>query len=292
MLYISAFFFLTFLSAIRDIITKKILKHSDPDVMAGITGLLISFCLLPFILYEWIKETIFSWSFLFVLTLWGSLYFAGKFFSFTSYKLGDISYITPLKWLVTVFSIFTAFLLFGEIPTIYWFIGIFFIFIGIYVLGFKKSTGFFWPFIHLFTDRASQIYLIAVLCYGFTVAIDKWGIALSTPLFWVFCMNLILFLWTSKKVFSERSSFLREVSPYMGRFLVGTFLQAIVLLSQAYLIQKIPVSYISAFKWASIIFVVFLGGYIFQEKDLKKRVFASCIVLLGIFIIILSEVQI
>lgn len=102
-------------------------------------------------------------------------------------------------------------------------------------------------------------------------------------------MNLVLFLGSFRKVIRERYNFLSEVSPYMGRFLLGTFFQSVVLVSQAYLIQKIPVSYISAFKAASVIVVVVLGGYIFQEKDLKKRIFAASIVLLGVFIIIFSE---
>jgi bacterial/archaeal transporter family protein len=292
MLYLFAFFSLTVLWAFRDIITKKILKHSDPDVMAGITGLLIAVSMLPFLIFQGIPETVFSWSFLTALILGWACYFGGKYLSFTSYKLGDISYITPLKGLTTVFSIFTAFLIFGQIPSIWGFIGIIFIFIGTYTLGFKKNIWFFGPIRHLFTEKSSQIYLMAVFFYGFSIPIDKWWVEASTPFFWVFCMNLVLFLWTFKKVVRERKVFLKEVSPYMGRFFLWTFLQILNLLSYLYCIERMPVSYVSGFKTASIIFVVLIGGYIFQEKDLRKRSFASLIVFLGLLCIIFSEVAI
>jgi uncharacterized membrane protein len=44
----------------------------------------------------------------------GIFYYFGKFFNFTALSLGDISYITPMKGLVSIAVIFSSLLLLGE----------------------------------------------------------------------------------------------------------------------------------------------------------------------------------
>ncbi len=95
MIYVIAFFFLSFLNAWKDIFIKKTVKHVDANVLAGIVSLVSALLLVPPLFHTGIPVLApgFWWVFIFGAIL----YYGGKFFAFNALKHGEISYITPLK---------------------------------------------------------------------------------------------------------------------------------------------------------------------------------------------------
>lgn len=96
LIYLYAFFVLTFLNAFKDIFTKQSLKSLDAGVMTGICSLALIVVTLPFLIRDGIPDHI-EPSFLFIVAGGGVFYYFGKYFNFQALSLGDISLISPLK---------------------------------------------------------------------------------------------------------------------------------------------------------------------------------------------------
>lgn len=284
MIFLFAFLSLTLGCAVRDLATKNALKWVDADVMAGCVGLWISVLLFPYVVWKGIPslDPITFWA----IALNSLLYFSGKYFNFVALKMGDLSYITPLKWIVTISIILTELIVFWVLPGVFWILWVFLVFAGVYVLNIKeKKNGVFGPVLHLFTDRASQLYLITVVCYSFTSVLDKVIVLDSYPVFWIFLSNLLLFGLSLKKILSVKTEALAQIIDKRVPFFASMFLNGFTQVSQMYVVSQIFVSYTSAFKAASSLLAVFLWGYFLQEKNISIKLVWAIIIFLGIILI-------
>lgn len=284
MIFLFAFLSLTLGCAVRDLATKNALKGVDADVMAWCVGLGISLILFPYVLWKWIPslDPITFWA----IALNSLLYFSGKYFNFVALKMGDLSYITPLKGIVTLSVILTELIIFWVLPSAFWIIGVFLVFAGVYILNIKeKKSGVFGPVLHLFTDRASQLYLITVVCYSFTSVLDKVIVLDSYPVFWIFLSNLLLFTLSLKKIICVKTQALAQIIDKRVPFFMSMFLNGFTQVSQMYVVSQILVSYTSAFKAASSLLAVLLWGYFLQEKNIAAKLVGAIVIFLGILLI-------
>jgi drug/metabolite transporter (DMT)-like permease len=288
MIFLEAFFFLTILCAVRDIATKHSLKSIDPDVLAWYTALGIFLITFPIALSVWLPN--FSWELLGISIFTWMLYFSFKFLSFTAFSLWDISYISPLRGLVTVFSIIPEFLILWNIPNkvgIFWVI---LIALWAYIIAIKsKKDSVFEPIRRLFTDKASQLMFIVVIIASFTLTFDKIGVGLSTPYFWISTMQLFIFLFSLKGMLKKSRTTLPLIKKNAASFFTTLFLNSITLIFQMHLVQYMYVSYVSAFKSSSNIVTVIFGWLVFKEKNLKIRTIGTLVMTVWIIIISFSD---
>ncbi len=282
MILLYAFFVLTFLNAFKDIAIKKWLQNLSPGAMTGITSFTLILVSIPFIVQEGIPSHIDSW-FLWVVLGGGIFYYFGKFFNFTALSLGDISYITPMKGLVSIAVIFSSLLLLGEGVTLGGWLGIFLIFLGTYFLALEKThTHIFAPIRALWTNAGSKMYLISVLMYGFTVTFDRMGVQGSSIWIWTFLMNFIMFVMSSRDLYSERKTIRQDMRKYWKVLFFILSLHVFVYVSQMWIVSQVIAPYTSGFKAASALFAVIFGGWFFKEKDIMKRFIAAMIILIGV----------
>lgn len=288
MIFLEAFFFLTVLCAVRDIATKHSLKSIDPDVLAWYTALGIFLVTFPITLYVGLPN--FSWELLGISVFTWMLYFSFKFLSFTAFSLWDISYISPLRGLVTVFSLVPEFLILWNIPNKVGIFGVTLIALGAYIIAIKsKKDSFFEPIRRLFTDKASQLMFIVIIIASFTLTFDKIGVGLSTPYFWISTMQLFIFLFSLKGMIQKSKSTFPLIQKSVTSFSTTILLNSVTLIFQMHLVQYMYVSYVSAFKSSSNIVTVIFWGLFFKEKNLKIRTIGTLTMTLGIVIISFSD---
>ncbi len=284
MIFLFAFFSLTLWCAVRDLATKNALKGVDADVLAWFVGLGISLLLLPYVIYTGIPSLapITFWA----IALNSVLYFSGKYFNFVALKMGDLSYIAPLKGIVTISIILTELIVFQVLPTVYGILWVFLIFAGVYILNIKeKKSGIFWPVKHLFTDKASQLYLITVLCYSFTSVLDKVIVLDSYPVFWICLSNFLLFSLSLRKILSVKHQALAQIYEKRKPFAMSMVLNGFTQVSQMYVVSQILVSYTSAFKASSSLLAVLLWGYFLQEKNIAAKLLWALVIFTWIVLI-------
>lgn len=254
--------------------------------MTGIASLAIIIVTLPFLIHEGVPSHIEYSSFIWIVLGGGLFYYFGKYFNFQSLSLGDISLISPMKWLVTIATVFSSMLLLGEFVNLWGFLGIMLTIGGTYFLAVEKwHTRFIEPIRALFTNPGSRMFLIAVCFYGFTVTFDRMGIHASSIWFWSFLMNMIVFMMSIRDLYKYRKTLQKNLKIEYKALLLVIILHIWIYFSQMYIVSEVIAPYTSAFKSASALFTVMLGGWFFQEKHLLQRFLWACIILFGIILI-------
>jgi|SaaInlStandDraft_5_1057022.scaffolds.fasta_scaffold02138_6 uncharacterized membrane protein len=287
MYFLIAWVLLSFVNSIKEIFIKHSLNKVDSKLLVWVMSLFSSLLMLPFVIREWIPEL--TNKFYIAFFFWWVIYFIWKFFYFEALKNWEISFISPLKWLVTVNVIFTSWLLLGEVPSFVWLMWMILAIVWVYILSIQKwHVKIIDPIKHLFTDKWSKLYLITALAYWFTVTIDKIGVLETSPFFWWFCMNMFLFFVTIPyllKNLAKSKNFLINNYKILSWLVI---LHASIYIWQMYVIQNILASYTSAFKSSSALFTVIIWWIFFKEKDLKKKFFSALLIVLWIVLIIFS----
>ncbi len=254
--------------------------------MTGICSLAIIVVTLPFLIREGIPSHIEYSSFIWIVLGGWLFYYFGKYFNFQSLSLGDISLIAPMKWLVTLAAVLSSILLLGEWVNIYGFLGILLTLTGTYYLAVEKShIRFSDPIRALYADPGARMFLIALCFYWFTVTFDRMGIHASSIWLWAFLMNLTVFLMSIRDIYRHRKTLKKNLKTQYKALLSLVILHIWIYLSQMYIVSEVIAPYTSAFKSASALFAVILGGWFFQEKHLLQRFLWACIILFGIILI-------
>lgn len=274
--------------SIKGMFQKINLKDINSNTLIFVLSWLSTLFWIPFIITMWIPDI--SLKLILVFVLWSILFYIWKLFHFKALQIEDISYISPLMWLVTVWVVFLWMLFLNEVPSVYWITWIGFILIWVYFLNLQKyHTRFFEPIKHLYTNKWSQLFLITVICYSFTNIFDKIWVAESYPIFWIFLMNLSLFVISSfklNKTFKKDILFFKKHSV----LLLITFLFYVLgHITQMTAIQYIFIWYMSAIKTASLLFTIILWGIFFKEKDILKKFIYWLIIVMGLIFIYLGK---
>jgi drug/metabolite transporter (DMT)-like permease len=157
------------------------------------------------------------------------------------------------------------------------------IIIGTYIIGMEKwNITLFAPFISLWKNPASRIYLVSIVCYGFVVTIDQIWVRQSSFWFWTFCMNIAVVMFCLPSMIQNRRDFIENVRSSYFALWWATVLHALVYGVQIYLLAYIQAPYLSAFKTSSALFSVILGGWFFRESHLLKRTLGALLITIGI----------
>ncbi len=194
-------------------------------------------------------------------------------------KHGDISAGIPMLSFTPAFMIATSFFILGEFPNFFGITGILLVTAGAYLLTTRKKA-----FELLRKETSPKIFLLISFIWSITANLDKLGTKLSTPEFYITCVSLFIALFLSP--FVLRKSLLYQIKTN-AKFLssIGV-VNALMLLAQMNALLLANASYVIATKRLSTVFSTIFGGKFFKEKDLKKRSFASIIMFLGVFLIL------
>lgn len=285
-IYLYAFFVLWFLNSFKDIAIKHSLKKIDTWVLAGLNALFIVIFSLPFLYFEWIPSE-FSPNFIWVLLFWWVFYYFWKYFNFTALSLGDISLISPMKWLVTISVVLTSFLLLWESVSFLWWCWIFLVIIWTYLLAIEKThTNIFSPVKALWTNKWSRMYLICIFFYWFTVTLDRMWVLWSSIWFWSVCMNLFVLIFCIPDLYKNRKNIFHKLKEVYFSFFAILVLHFIVYISQMYIVSQILAPYTSLFKTSSALFAVLIWWRFFKEKWLVKRFISSIIILMWVSLVL------
>lgn len=223
-----------------------------------------------------------------LLIIWILLYPLQAYFYYKSLKEGELSYVLPLMSTIPIFTIFSAWVLIGELPSTLGFLGIFLIVTGIYSLNMRPNTKFYSPITHLFHDRPSLFMIINCVCLAIGSTLDKVAIKASNPLFYAFINTLgasiILFLIAQ---ITARHFFPEIKKNFKGFSIVGT-LQAFAFITYVIALTTGIVPYVLAIKSSAAIIGTVWGFILLKESLSKNKITALVLIAFGILFIGLS----
>jgi len=273
-------------NAIFNFTIKKIMKDVDPFILLTWTYLFGGCVLSLFVFSQGVPEI--GPSFiptLCIIIIMGIVSLSLYFFSI---KITDISLCIPMLSFTPVFLILTSSIILNETPSIIGIIGICCIVIGAYLISYSRYNGVLYPFRAMTNHKGVAFMLIVALLFAVGVNFDKILVMQSDPIFSAAITFLafgISFLLISVIKFRSINLIKRQnVIPFL---FTGIILAVEALtINYAYTLAIVP--YVISVKRISILFTVLMGGILLNEQDLKRRLLASSVMVLGAVIIAFS----
>ena len=200
----------------------------------------------------------------------------GNYFIIKALALGELSTLAPINSYKPVVALFIGVFLLNEIPTLKAIIGIILIIIGTYFVIFTSGK----------INKKALVYRILALIFSASEAIVIKKILLLTSVTEAFI------LWAlSGLIFSLIFLLLSKNKPQIKSYKYQLLLilsVGIMQYSTNFVFSKINVAYALALFQLSTILSVFLGANIFHEKNIKRKIIGSFIMVIGAVLILLA----
>jgi bacterial/archaeal transporter family protein len=287
--FLFAFLCAVFLSA-ATIIEKRVLAkvHSiDFALSSAILNFVLSIPFLFFISKSSVQADT-------LLVIFISSFMAAFSFLFVAKGMRhmEVSLVSPLLSLSPGTTSILAFLLLGERLGNIQITGVFFMIIGSYILTMQPSKGLFEP-LRLFTrSHYMKFIALSLLFYSLGAIFDR--VALSElnatlPLYmFSFHMSVAILYIPIAFFFGGSVKGIREAFKKSGP---DIFFSSLFTVTYRYFqmeaLKLAAVGLVSTVKRTSSLFTTIIGGEIFHEKNIKRKAFASVVIIAGSILIIL-----
>lgn len=259
----------SYINVFQKVLTSKGSHSSVVNFYTYLGLTVICFIFLPFLSFNVTSDILFNF------ILMGILGALGNYCIIKALSVGELSSLAPINSYKPIVALIIAYFYLGEIPKITAIVGISLIIFGTYIIyGLKKL------------NKTAVLYRSLALIFSGTEAVFIKKIILLTNVpislcLWVFAgfiFSSIIVLVTKNKC---------KIPPIkdLNLLILSVF---IMQLSTNYVFAKMNVSYALALFQLSTILSVFLGVNIFHEKNLKQKIFASIIMIIGATILIFA----
>jgi len=271
--------------ATADALSKKALDdNTDPYIVAWArTGYAAPFIavIIPFIDIPELDSVFFVITFLAI-----PLDIIAVLLYIRAIKVSPLSLTLPFLSLTPIFLIVTSYIILGEKPDKFGFIGIILVVIGAYLLNVHTiSQGFLAPFRAVAEEKGSVLMIIVAFIFSIGICLGKIAIQHSSTEFfcvvYILLLSLFLFIIVSFKCKHFLSKSISRPVPFI---FIGMLI-AIMIITHLKAISLIEVSYMVSVKRLSILFGVLYGVMFFKETNIKERFLGATVMVSGIILI-------
>lgn len=201
----------------------------------------------------------------------------------------QLSSTTPLLNITPGIVAILAFIFLRDIITIRQIGGIGLLIIGTYVLETYDMDNLLRPFKELFKHKYTKYILVSILIASSTAVLDKYILGFLDAFTFIFVIQIcVLFNLLLLMYFFQKGLKPIKIGLKKAGFLI--FIVAVLSVSKRILIaQAISMTHVSlviAIMHLSTLFTVILGGQLFHEKNINRKIIASIIMLAGVFLIV------
>jgi len=219
---------------------------------------------------------------------------ASFLFVMLSIKNMEISRALPLLALTPGFVAVAAFIFLNDNLTNLQITGMLLLITGTYVLEIKNRTDLLEPFKVFYKSKSHLYVLSALLLFTITAIIDRALLSkykfptesyfFIQQVFYMITFSIMIFFFAKRG--AKSLSLLRNVKLFKWLVLIA-ILTIAYRFTEILAIKIAPVALVLSVKRLSIFIAVIIGGKIFKEKNLVKKVIAAGIILAGSFLITL-----
>ena len=276
-----------FSNPVGNVFQKQLTSKGHPPFLINFTSyfLLSIVCLFFSFSVPWRSLPITFWTFSVYGGIAGAL---GNGFLVKALEGGDLSVLGPINAYKSIVGIIMAIIMLGEYPNLWGLLGMALIIYGSYFVLDTTDDKFSW---RLFNRKEIQYRLLAMVLTAIEAVFDKKVILASSPAiaFISWCwfgalFSFVLLLFMKQKVTSYISH-IKKNDFYKYLYLIICI--GIMQFTTNYVFKNMPVGYALALFQLSVIVSVLLGHRIFKEKDIRKKLIGSAIMIVGSVMIIL-----
>ncbi len=204
-------------------------------------------------------------------------------------QASDLSLVMPMITFTPLFLLLTSPIIVGEFPTPMGLIGVIFIVAGAYLLNFDQvNKGILEPFKALLREQGPRLMLMVAFLWSISSNFDKIGMEASSPIYYSGALIGFLVIGLSPVVWLRSNRPIQKTRKYFWPLLFLGMSSGLVLVFQMLAIQLTLVAYVIAIKRMGAALSVIWGAIFFKEENLKARLPAVMIMLLGVAFITLG----
>ncbi|MBT3505067.1 MAG: EamA family transporter [Piscirickettsiaceae bacterium] len=277
-----------FFASFSNVYQKQLSQHHHPLLIVMVSYAVLSAICLPLLLFIPISDL--SAKFWLNSLLAALLDMAGTLFLVKSLSTTDLSVFGPLNAYKVVVSAILAFLFLNEIPNMQGLTGIAIIITGsFFLLPAKKPHNQQTPLTQLFTDKGVQHRFLSILFFSVgTLPLKNAvieGQALATTVFWClfgFPLAIISYrLWSTKPMSTSK-----QLETALPQILTLGSLMFLMQYTTMLVLESTLIAYSLALFQLSMVLQVFLGYRIFKEQNIRQRLVACLIMILGSLLVL------
>jgi drug/metabolite transporter (DMT)-like permease len=272
---------------VSNVLQKKLtLRDQHPLFVNFLSYFILSICCL-FLLADSNLQSLSAvfWGYSILSGITGAF---GNAFIIKALEKGELSVLGPINAYKSVVGLIFAFLLIGELPNAWGFIGIILIISGSYFVLKPENEKFSWA---VLKTPAVKFRFAALVLTGIQAVFDKKIIQSSNleMAFVSWCVFGAIFSFVICRIYpiKIRHQISLITLPILGRYLALCSSVALMVASTNYSFKYIPVAEALALFQISILVSVLLGYKIFQEQGLLKKLAGSVIMIIGSLCILL-----
>ena len=260
----------------------------NPLVINLLTYLFLSVpCLFFALQIDWNKLPSEFW---FYATMVGILGAFGNGFLVKALEKGDLSVLGPINSYKSLIGIIGGIFLLGEVPNVWGLMGMGLIIYGSYFVLDGTDDRFSWK---LLRRKEIQFRFLALVLTAIEAVFAKRIILISSCTLaciswcWFGAFFSFLFLLLSK--LNVKNELTRLKTEDLGKALSLVLCAGIMLLTTTYTFAHMPVGYALSLFQLSATGSVLLGHRFFDEKDIRRKLIGSLIMIAGSIVIILLK---
>ena len=274
--------FAALLTGIVSILDKKILfkEHAmEFSAVFSLTNAVLALFLMPFVDFNiGIKNVLF----IYLISWLGTL---GFLFATKAIRHMELSSATPLMNLNPVLIAVLGIIFLGEFLTVKQWSGIILVLVGGYILETRHFTHYKEFFYNLKKSRAIHYIFLSMLFYSFSSVADRFIVTkitnVNTYLFFVLIFIAVNFFFLSSFLYGGFKDIKMGFRRHWKLIMLAGILTFGYRLSQIYAVSLANVGLVINIKRLSVLFAVFFGRELFHENNLKRKILATIIMLIG-----------
>ena len=214
----------------------------------------------------------------------------GNGFIIKALESGQLSVLGPINAYKSIVGMIFAFILIGEMPNLWGFIGVLFIIFGSYLVLDNGNEKLSWK---IFKQPAIQYRIMALFLTGIQAVTDK-QVILHSNLKYAFAGWCIFgFIFSIPLFFINGLTIKSQMKQLTGAMLIKYFFLAAsigtMVICTNYVFKNMQVGTALALFQISILVTVFFGHHFFKELGLVKKLIGASIMVAGSILIILLK---
>lgn len=202
----------------------------------------------------------------------------------------EISMVSPVLVFAPVFVLILSILFINETATLTQFMGIGFMVVGLYFLETHKHD-LLAPFKTIIKSKYIHFIFLALFLYAFSAIMERYMLrgGLINIFTLLFLAQIIVAIVLVGLIFIQHDGWkgIKHGFKSAGKWIVLVAIFTVVYrLLQNQAVSMESIFLVSPIKRLSSVFVILVGGDLFHEKHLVKKVIATIIMLIGIYFVI------
>lgn len=204
----------------------------------------------------------------------------------------EVSTVAPLLALSPASSSILAFLILGEKVSILQISGILFMIIGSYILTTEPKKSLLDPFYLFLKSRYVHVVFLSLFCYGIISIFDRsilhnFRVSIPSYIFFLNFFIALAFIPISGIFGVGYKGVIIGFREGGWKLFVASIFTVLYRLFEMKALVLAPVALVSGIKRTSSLFTTVIGGEIFHERNLGRKIVASIVIVAGTILVVM-----